>query len=90
MTGMPARRLGLAGRGFVREGYAADLLLFDPETDHLTLSHVRGSHQSGDWYRGSLGKRYALLHGPGRDGKTQWSIPHARTNGVGSVSPHLN
>ncbi len=32
MTGMPARRFGLAQRGFVREGYCADLTLFDPES----------------------------------------------------------
>jgi N-acyl-D-amino-acid deacylase len=32
MTGMPASRFGLAGRGLIRIGYAADLVLFDPET----------------------------------------------------------
>ena len=32
MTGRAARRLGLADRGVVREGYAADLVLFDPDT----------------------------------------------------------
>jgi N-acyl-D-amino-acid deacylase len=32
LTGRPARRLGLADRGLVRAGYAADLVLFDPET----------------------------------------------------------
>ena len=32
MTGMPAQRFGLAERGFVRAGYAADLVLFDAET----------------------------------------------------------
>lgn len=29
MTGMPAQRFGLEGRGLIREGYAADLALFD-------------------------------------------------------------
>ena len=31
MTGMPAARFGLKGRGLVREGFAADLVMFDPE-----------------------------------------------------------
>jgi N-acyl-D-amino-acid deacylase len=30
MTSLPARTLGLRDRGLVREGYAADLVLFDP------------------------------------------------------------
>ena len=32
LTSQPAQVFGMRGRGFVREGYAADLLLFDPET----------------------------------------------------------
>ena len=32
MTGLTAMRFGLAGRGLLREGYAADMVLFDPLT----------------------------------------------------------
>jgi N-acyl-D-aspartate/D-glutamate deacylase len=32
MTGMSAERMNIADRGFIREGMAADLVLFDPET----------------------------------------------------------
>ncbi|KAA6462060.1 D-aminoacylase [Acidobacteria bacterium AB60] len=31
MTGMPAARFGLTGRGLIRTGYAADLVLFDAD-----------------------------------------------------------
>lgn len=32
LTSQPAQVFGMSRRGFIREGYAADLLLFDPET----------------------------------------------------------
>lgn len=31
MTALPAKRFGLKGRGLVREGYYADIVVFDPE-----------------------------------------------------------
>jgi N-acyl-D-aspartate/D-glutamate deacylase len=40
MTGLPAQRFGLDGRGFIREGCAADMVLFNPDTitDNATFS----------------------------------------------------
>lgn len=41
MTGMPAQRFGLAGRGLIREGYCADLVLFDAEKIIDTATYNR-------------------------------------------------
>lgn len=43
MTALPAARLGLKDRGFVRPGMKADLVLFDPDTviDRSTFEEPR-------------------------------------------------
>ena len=43
MTSLPARRMNLAGRGELREGFAADVVVFDPKTiaDRATYEEPR-------------------------------------------------
>jgi len=40
MTSLPAARLGLVDRGAVAEGYAADLVVFDPDTVQDTATYA--------------------------------------------------
>lgn len=40
LSGRPAARLRLDRRGLIREGYAADLVLFDPETVNARSSYA--------------------------------------------------
>ena len=58
MTGMPAGRFGIAGRGLIREGYFADLVLFDPAKiiDRATFSDPKrpSAGIEGVWVNGAL------------------------------------
>ncbi|UVJ39598.1 amidohydrolase family protein [Arthrobacter sp. CJ23] len=56
LTGRPAARLKLHKRGLVREGYAADVVLFDPETvrDEATFENPR---------QAAIGIRYVFVNG---------------------------
>lgn len=51
LTGRPAARLRLHERGLVREGFAADLVLFDPATvqDTATFEQPRQQARGIDW-----------------------------------------
>jgi len=56
MSGLAAERMGLTGRGLVREGYFADLAVFDPATvrDRATFEHSTAL---------SEGVRYVVVNG---------------------------
>jgi N-acyl-D-aspartate/D-glutamate deacylase len=61
MTGLPAQRFGLAGRGRISEGAHADLVLFDPKTirDTATFSDpiCRAEGIAAVWVNGVLSYR---------------------------------
>eukprot|EP00831_Metopus_contortus_P081450 TRINITY_DN8568_c0_g2_i2.p1 TRINITY_DN8568_c0_g2~~TRINITY_DN8568_c0_g2_i2.p1 ORF type:complete len:505 (-),score=81.52 TRINITY_DN8568_c0_g2_i2:489-2003(-) len=40
MTGKPATTFGIEKRGFIKPGYYADLIIFDPETIHDTGTYI--------------------------------------------------
>jgi N-acyl-D-amino-acid deacylase len=58
MTGSPAQRFGLKGRGTIQAGAHADLVLFDPETicDTATFSDPISCAEgiAGVWVNGKL------------------------------------
>jgi N-acyl-D-amino-acid deacylase len=81
MTGMPAQRFGLAQRGLIREGFAADLVLFDPgkiiDTATFTDPVRPATGIVGVWVNGILSYNSAGATGSrsGRflpRGSTQW------------------
>jgi N-acyl-D-amino-acid deacylase len=86
MTSLPAGHFKLADRGLVKEGYAADLVLFDPATvrDEATFEQPRTF---------ASGFRYVLVNGvpvldggaltsagPGQVLKSSSSYPNSRNN----------
>ena len=79
MTAQPAQLFGLRGRGLVREGYAADLFVFDPET--VASEPAQLLHDlPGDTprlYAGSHGVVRVLVNGVEtvRDGEPTGSLP---------------
>ncbi|HLY40105.1 MAG TPA: D-aminoacylase [Terracidiphilus sp.] len=82
MTGMPAQRFGLSGRGYVRTGYAADMVLFDPATiaDTATFSNpIRAAKGiEAVWVNGVLS--YTSKGGTGK--RAGEFVPRGKTNWI--------
>jgi N-acyl-D-aspartate/D-glutamate deacylase len=82
MTGMPAQRFGLAERGLIRNGYFADLVLFDPAKiiDTATFADpIRAAEGiAGVWVNGVLSYTAAGATGS-RAGRF---LPRARTRWI--------
>jgi N-acyl-D-amino-acid deacylase len=77
MTSLPAQRFGLTDRGWVREGYAADLVLFDAETVRDAATFADSARAAvgieGVWVNGVLS--YARQVSTGQ--RAGWFLPRA-------------
>jgi N-acyl-D-amino-acid deacylase len=79
MTSLPAQILGLRDRGQIREGFAADVVIFDPATinDHATFERP---HQY------ATGVRHVFVNGVQvlRDGEHTGALPGRFVRGPGA------
>lgn len=63
LAGHPARRLGLRDRGLVREGMAADLVVFDPDRIADRATYERGKEPAVGMEHVLVNGEPVLLHG---------------------------
>ncbi|MEA3420952.1 MAG: amidohydrolase family protein, partial [Acidobacteriota bacterium] len=68
MTSLPASFLQMKDRGLIKEGYKADIVIFDPET-------VRDNSTNSDAHQYSTGTKYVIVNG-------KMSIENGEYNGV--------
>jgi N-acyl-D-amino-acid deacylase len=82
LTGLPATNLGLEGRGFLKPGMYADVVVFDPATiaDRATFERP---HQY------AVGVRHVLVNGVAvlKDGEHTGAQPGRALKGRGAVAP---
>ena len=82
MTGLPATNLGLKGRGFLKPGMFADVVVFDPAT-----IADRATYEKPHQY--AVGVRHVLVNGVPvlKDGEHTGATPGRALTGPGAVSP---
>ncbi|WP_460496992.1 N-acyl-D-amino-acid deacylase family protein [Glycomyces tarimensis] len=76
LTGRPARRLGLADRGIVAEGAAADLVVFDPETVEARATFAEPRRQAAGIPYVIVNGRIAVDDGRRTDALAGRSVRH--------------
>jgi N-acyl-D-amino-acid deacylase len=81
LTGLPATTLGLEGRGFLKPGMYADVVVFDPAT-----IADRATYEKPHQY--SVGVRHVLVNGVPvlKDGEHTGALPGRALKGPGAVS----
>ena len=82
LTSRPAARLRLPDRGLVREGYRADLVLFDPATV-AAGSTFDGAAHSADGHPARADRRPVRHRGRPQDGRTGGQGGPARSGVTG-------
>ena len=91
MTGLSARRFGLSGRGFVREGHAADLVLFDAATVRDVATFAEPKQPAAGivavWVNGVLSSRGQVATGA-RGGQfvARGTIDHSAFHHAGTTT----
>src|SRR6185503_12118234 len=81
LTGLPATTLGLEGRGFLKPGMYADVVVFDPAT-----IADRATYEKPHEY--AVGVRHVLVNGVPvlKDGEHTGALPGRALKGPGAVS----
>jgi len=82
LTGLPATNLGLEGRGFLKPGMFADVVVFDPATiaDRATFDKPQ---------QYAVGVRHVLVNGVAvlKDGEHTGALPGRALKGRGAAAP---
>jgi N-acyl-D-amino-acid deacylase len=92
MTGLPARRFGFADRGLLRQGYKADLVLFDADAVRDTATFADPIQQARGiesvWVNGVLSYRNLAACGPRAGRFLRRTTPAAKPTQEPPNSPH--
>jgi N-acyl-D-amino-acid deacylase len=81
MTGLSAETIGLRDRGFIREGYAADLVLFDPATVRDAATWDDSTQRSIGIHRVWVNGVLSLIEGEATDQRAGRFLPRASRAG---------